>query len=151
MAASRMNAGVTSSGSPNQNGSTSGSPIAALATSRICEARSDCIAPRAAGGWVWRIGMRIMRTTILYCVDGRRRKRFRHAPMRSRQLILIVLNALAIIACGGLGGLAGFGLARVLDLGGVPGAVVATVVGMVVATAAWAAGATLLRALRLVR
>src|SRR5262245_65758675 len=44
-----MNSGVTSSGSPNQNGSTSGSPNPAFATSRIFEPRSDWTAGRATG------------------------------------------------------------------------------------------------------
>ena len=48
--AARMNAGVTSSGSPNQNGSTSGSPMPALATSRIWRGASARTAARATGG-----------------------------------------------------------------------------------------------------
>src|SRR5438876_8747527 len=40
MAASRMYAGVTSSGSPNQKARIPGSPRPSLATSRICEATS---------------------------------------------------------------------------------------------------------------
>jgi hypothetical protein len=64
---------------------------------------------------------------------------------------MIVLNLLAIVLCGGLGGVAGFGLIRMLDLTGIVGALVAAVVGMAIATLAWAAGATLLRALGLTR
>src|SRR5512145_1421334 len=44
-----MKSGVTSSGSPNQNGRTSGSPKPAFATSRIFEPRSDWTVGRAVG------------------------------------------------------------------------------------------------------
>src|SRR5689334_5743586 len=49
MAACRMNCGVTSSGSPNQNAAMSARPMPALATSRIFDARSRWIAGRALG------------------------------------------------------------------------------------------------------
>src|SRR5690349_6029967 len=42
-----MNCGVTRSGSPNQNGSTPGSPMPALAISRIFEPRSERMRSRA--------------------------------------------------------------------------------------------------------
>jgi len=71
--------------------------------------------------------------------------------MNARSLMLIVLNLVAIILCGGLGGVAGFGLIRTFELNGVTGALVAALVGMVVATLAWAAGVSLLRVLGLVR
>jgi len=63
----------------------------------------------------------------------------------------VILNVLAIVVCGGLGGVAGFGVMRMLDLDGVAGALVAATIAMLIATAAWAAGATLLRALGLMR
>ena len=69
--------------------------------------------------------------------------------MTLRTLTLIALNVLAIVACGVLGGAAGYGVIGWLDLTGVPAAIVASIVGMVVATVAWAAGTTLLRALRI--
>jgi hypothetical protein len=71
--------------------------------------------------------------------------------MSARSLLLILLNLLAIVACGVLGAGAGYGVVSVLDLGGVIGALVATFVGMVVATAAWAAGYAALRAAGWVR
>ena len=53
IAACRMNAGVTSSGSPNQNARTSSRPMPALATSRIFDARRRSTTSRAEGGkWV---------------------------------------------------------------------------------------------------
>ena len=88
---------------------------------------------------------------ILYCGPAKRWRRHRREDVKLRSAILVVLNLLAIIICGGLGGVVGFTLIRSLGVDGVTGAIVATFVAMVVATAAWAAGATLLRALRLVR
>jgi len=70
--------------------------------------------------------------------------------MTLHTLTLIALNVLAIVVCGGLGGAAGYGVVDWLGLTGVPAAIVASVVGMLVATVAWAAGATLLRALRII-
>jgi uncharacterized membrane-anchored protein len=71
--------------------------------------------------------------------------------MTFRRLALLVLNLLAIVVCGGLGGAVGYGVIHALDLSGIAGALVAAVIGMVIATAAWAGGATLLRVLGLVR
>ena len=57
----------------------------------------------------------------------------------------VLLSALAILACGALGGAAGYLVRAWLELGGVGGAIVALVVAMFVATLAWAVGATILR------
>jgi len=60
--------------------------------------------------------------------------------------LLILLNLLAIVACGALGAGAGYSVLALFDVGGLTGALVAALVGMVVATAAWAAGSVALRA-----
>jgi hypothetical protein len=59
----------------------------------------------------------------------------------------IVLSVLAILACGGLGALAGFGAVSAIGWNGVWGAIVAAVIGMVVANCAFALGAAILRRL----
>jgi hypothetical protein len=56
-----------------------------------------------------------------------------------------MLSVLAILACGGVGAFAGLGLTRWVGLSGTWAALVATLVGMVVATAAFAVGVALLR------
>ena len=71
--------------------------------------------------------------------------------MTLRTLIYVVLNVVAIIACGALGAGAGYGVVHSLDLSGVGAALVATAIGMVAATAAWAGGSSLLRAAGLIR
>jgi hypothetical protein len=58
----------------------------------------------------------------------------------------ILLNLLAIVVCGAAGAGAGYGVLALLDTQGLTGAFLATLVGMVVASAAWAAGSTALRA-----
>lgn len=63
----------------------------------------------------------------------------------------IVISVLGILACGTLGALAGFGLIQAIGLAGTFGAIVAAASGMVVATAAWALGATLLKKAGLLR
>lgn len=68
----------------------------------------------------------------------------RSASVRLRMSIL--LNILAIVTCGAAGAGAGYGVLALLDLHGLTGAFVAAGVGMVVASAAWAAGSTALRA-----
>ena len=65
--------------------------------------------------------------------------------MTLRAVILVTANLAAIIVCGGLGGIAGYGLAHALDLSGVTGALVAAFAAMLVATFAWAAGSALSR------
>src|SRR2546430_13490722 len=104
-----MNAGVISAGSPNQKGNRSGSPIPALATSRICEAPKDWTAARAVGV---RTGERIedVRKRPLYCADAHHGKTLRNTmAMTLRGVVVVAVNLGAIIACGGLGGIAGYG------------------------------------------
>ena len=60
-------------------------------------------------------------------------------------------SILGIFICGVGGGLAAWATVTALGLVGVLGAVLAAVIGMVVATALWAGGTTLLRALGWVR
>lgn len=56
-------------------------------------------------------------------------------------------SILGIVACGVAGGVAAFTLVAAAGVDGVPGALLAAVLGMVVATAVFAAGSSLLRAL----
>lgn len=63
----------------------------------------------------------------------------------------IALSVVAILACGTLGAGAGYAALALLGWGGVGGALVATFVGMVVATTAFALGSVLLRAAGLLR
>ena len=55
-------------------------------------------------------------------------------------MLAIVLYIIAIIACGGAGGLAGWFATEALGWSGVPAALLAAVVGMIVAVATWALG-----------
>jgi hypothetical protein len=55
-------------------------------------------------------------------------------------------SILGILVCGVAGGFAAWALVTALGLAGVLGAVAAAVIGMVVATALFAGGTTLLRA-----
>jgi hypothetical protein len=59
----------------------------------------------------------------------------------------IVGSILGILVCGVAGGLAAWALVTALGFDGVLGAILAALVGMVVATALWAGGSSLLRAL----
>jgi len=59
----------------------------------------------------------------------------------------IALSVLAILACGALGALAGFGAIAAIGWSGTGGAIFAAVIGMVVATLAWATGVAILRTL----
>jgi hypothetical protein len=68
-----------------------------------------------------------------------------------RRYLLIALNVISIIACGAVGGGTGFLISRALSLEGVTAAVVAAIIGMVVATACWAGGSAVLRALGVIR
>lgn len=63
----------------------------------------------------------------------------------------VLMSAIALLACGALGGLAGYLVRGWLELGGVGGAIVALVVAMFVATFAWGVGATILRRLGAIR
>lgn len=62
-----------------------------------------------------------------------------------RSVVIVTVNLVAIIVCGGLGGATGYGLVHALNLSGVTGALVAAFAAMLVATFAWAAGAALWR------
>jgi len=64
--------------------------------------------------------------------------------MTLRGGVLIAVNLGAIIACGGLGGIAGYALVHTLDLSGVTGALVAAFAAMLVAALVWAAGSAVL-------
>ena len=59
----------------------------------------------------------------------------------------IALSVLAILACGALGALAGFGAVSAIGWAGTGGAILAAVIGMVVATLTWATGVAILRKL----
>jgi hypothetical protein len=65
--------------------------------------------------------------------------------------LLILLNLLAIVVCGAIGAGAGYGVLALLDVWGVIGALIAALVGMVVASVAWAAGSAALRAAGIIR
>lgn len=69
--------------------------------------------------------------------------------MTSLQHGSILGRLLGIVLCGGIGGIAAWAAVQAIGLSGPLGAIVAAVIGMVVATALWAAGTSLLRALRL--
>ena len=71
--------------------------------------------------------------------------------MRTRERGKVIGSILGIFVCGVVGGLAAWSSVSALTLDGVPGAIAAAVIGMVVATALWAGGSTLLRALGLIR
>jgi len=71
--------------------------------------------------------------------------------MNLRTLAGVALSVVGIVACGALGAAAGYALLLQLGWVGVGGALVAVVVGMVVATAAWTLGSVLLRAAGLIR
>jgi hypothetical protein len=59
----------------------------------------------------------------------------------------ILSSVLAIIVCGVLGGIAGWAVTQALDWQGTAAAIVAAVIAMVVASALWAVGSTLVRVL----
>ena len=63
----------------------------------------------------------------------------------------IALSVLAILGCGALGALVGFGALSAIGWTGSGAAILAVVIGMVVATLAWAAGVALLRKRRWLR
>lgn len=60
-------------------------------------------------------------------------------------------SIVGIVLCGVAGGFAAWMLVEALGVGGVFGALMAAVIGMVVATAIWAGGSSLLRALGWIR
>ena len=63
----------------------------------------------------------------------------------------ILVSIIGILICGIAGGFSAWMLVSNLGIDGVTGAFVAAVIGMVVATALWAGGAALLRALQRIR
>ena len=82
----------------------------------------------------------------LYCADEPHGKTLPNAmAMTLRGVVLIGANLFAIVVCGGLGGIAGYGLIHTLDLSGVVGALVAAFAAMLVAAFTWAAGSALLQ------
>ena len=66
--------------------------------------------------------------------------------MRPPQRGSIVGSLLGIVVCGGIGGIAAWSIVMLMGWDGTFGAIVAAIIGMVVATAAWAALTSLLRA-----
>lgn len=66
-------------------------------------------------------------------------------------MMSIVWSVLGIILCGGIGALCGWLLTQAIGLSGAGAAILAAIVGMVVATAAWAGLTTLLRRLGIVK
>ena len=68
-----------------------------------------------------------------------------------RSFLSLVGSLVSIVFCGALGAGAGYLVRGWLDADGVSGALLAAVVAMVVASAAWIAGSTLLRTLRVIR
>ena len=70
-------------------------------------------------------------------------------PFRQRGSMLG--SILGIVICGMGGGFAAWSVVTAWRIDGVLGAILAAVIGMVVATALWAAGSSLLRALGWVR
>jgi fructose-specific phosphotransferase system IIC component len=60
-------------------------------------------------------------------------------------------SILGIIVCGGIGGVFAWAIVSLMGWDGVMGALTAAVIGMVVATAAWAGVTSMLRALRRTR
>ena len=59
----------------------------------------------------------------------------------------IVASLAGVIVCGTIGGVAAWALVMWIGLGGVAGSIVAAIVGMVIAVAAWIVVATLARRL----
>ena len=66
-------------------------------------------------------------------------------------MMSIVWSVAGIVLCGGAGALCGWFVTRALGLGGPVAAILAAIVGMVVATAAWVGLTVLLRRLGLLR
>ena len=63
-----------------------------------------------------------------------------------------MLGSLAgIVVCGGIGGFLAWTVVSTMDIQGVAGAILATAIGMIVATALWIAGGWALRASGIVR
>ena len=67
--------------------------------------------------------------------------------MSQRQRGSVLGSIVGIVLCGVAGGFAAWMLVAALGVDGVVGALAAAVIGMVMATALWAGGSSLLRAL----
>jgi hypothetical protein len=68
--------------------------------------------------------------------------------MRSSQFGSILGSILGIVVCGGIGGIAAWTIVAHFGWNGIFGAIIAAVIGMVVATAAWTAWTALIGMLR---
>ena len=66
--------------------------------------------------------------------------------MRKNQRGGLLASLAGIVVCGGIGGYVAWAVVSTLDIQGVAGAIVATALVMVVATALWIAGGWALRA-----
>ena len=63
----------------------------------------------------------------------------------------IIGSILGIVVCGATGGIAAWAIVSLMGWDGVPGAIVAAMIGMVVSTAVWVAGTSMLRSIRRTR
>jgi len=68
-----------------------------------------------------------------------------------RKLLSVLVSVVGLLLCGALGVALGLAARNVLGLDGLPGALVALFVAMVIATIAWALGTALLRRMGLIR
>jgi hypothetical protein len=66
-------------------------------------------------------------------------------------IVSLLLSLVAITCCGATGVLVAFAVVRALGVSGVVAAILAVLVGVLVATLMWAGGVALLRALRWLR
>ena len=80
----------------------------------------------------------------LYCVPAPYGKRPAH-EMRSFHRGSILGSILGIVFCGGVGGVVAWAVVALIGWDGTLGAIVAAIIGMVVATAVWIAWTSLLR------
>jgi hypothetical protein len=64
-----------------------------------------------------------------------------------RCLVSIALSLLGVLICGTIGGVAAWAIVGAAGITGIAGALLAAVLGMVMAVAAWVAGTSLLRVL----
>jgi hypothetical protein len=71
--------------------------------------------------------------------------------MNTRQRGSTFASILGIVVCGGFGGVAAWAIVTLMGWDGPFGAVVAALIGMVVATAVWTAGTSLARTIRRAR
>ena len=71
--------------------------------------------------------------------------------MKKNSFPSILLSLVAIIVCGGAGAIAASALVQAIGIGGVTSAIVAVVVGIVIATLLFALGVALLRSLRFLK